>query len=67
MTSKSSFASLMSAIFIILSSSVGEPRILALSYQIVDLSMTHEHNDNFGTIFMNNPWLLRKSQNYQYF
>lgn len=32
-----------------------------LSYSVV------RHNDNFGTIFMNNPWLLRKSQNYQYF
>lgn len=29
--------------------------------------MAHEHNDNLGTIFMDNPWLLRKSQNYQYF
>ena len=61
MTSKSSFASLMSAIFIILSSSVGYPRILMLPYQIVDLSMTHEHNDNPGTILMNHPWLFKKS------
>ena len=37
-----------------------KPRILTLPYQIVDLSMTHEHNDNFGTTFMNNPWHFEK-------
>ncbi len=55
MTFNSSFASLVSEILMILSSSVEYPRTLTLPYQMAVLSMIQAHNDSFGTILMNNP------------
>ena len=54
-TFNSSFASLVSEILMILSSSVEYPRTLTLPYQMAVLSMIQAHNDSFGTILMNNP------------